>query len=128
MNGNGEFGDQIKNNIESIGYRYALNDPFRYETKKMDWLQTKFKCCESCCINKRSKCGARIKTVNGLIVYTQNCLNNYEEKFSSDIIFLCTFSLVASLGLFIITISLLISYKIIRRNYNILMRASLYNN
>jgi hypothetical protein len=46
MNGNGEFGNQIKNNIESTGYSYRLNDPFRHASRKMDWLQTRFKCCE----------------------------------------------------------------------------------
>jgi amino acid transporter len=43
---NGEFGNQIKNNIESTGYIYSLNDPFRHATLKMNWLQTRFKCCE----------------------------------------------------------------------------------
>ena len=33
MNGNGEFSDQIKNNIDTTGFMYSLNDPFRHESK-----------------------------------------------------------------------------------------------
>ena len=92
----------------------------------MEWLQNRFQCCESCCINKRAKCGQRIKTFNGLIVYAQSCHQHYERQFSQDLIFLCSLSLVISFGLFINTIALVVSFNIIRKNYKILLRSGLF--
>ena len=175
MNGNGEFGDQIKNNIQATAQRYDVSNMYRHESRKMDWLQQKFKCCginsasdwrflftnrhgnsasninnvpirydqyqnfdhnfnthgvnvpDSCCLIKTPNCGRQQSVMGrdpGSILNMQGCFKLYEYQFSNDIIFLCTLSLVFSIGLFFISVTLLFSFTLIRKNYEILIRST----
>lgn len=180
MNGNGEFSDQIKDNMNYVGSRYDFTNQYRHETRKMDWAQQKFKCCginsfadwryifsnnrfgtgssninnvpynappyrhdnfqgnnfnqprgdvpDSCCMAMSAGCGRQLSLIGreqqGSIIYTDGCHSLYLEFFSKDIVFLCTVSLLFSIGLLFISATLLFSFTLIRKNYEILLRST----
>lgn len=176
MNGNGDFSDQIKSNMQYVANRYDINNQYRHETRKMDWAQQKFKCCginsfsdwryifsnrfgnsasnlnnvpyqydpyqnvgnnfnqprsdvpDSCCMIKAHNCGKQLNLIGrdhqGSVINTEGCHRLYSEFFSKDIIFICTVSLLFSIGLLFISVILLFSFTLIRKNYEILIRST----
>ena len=175
MNANGEFDDQIKDNMQYVANRYDLNNQYRHESRKMDWAQQRFKCCgingindwrfiltnrfggsagninnvpyrydtyqnsglnqprsdvpDSCCMIQAPSCGRQLNLIGGreqqgAVVYIEGCFNAYSDYFSDDIIFMCTLSLVVSIGLLFISATLVFSFTLIRKNYEILIRST----
>jgi hypothetical protein len=177
MNANGEFDDQIKDNMQYVANRYDLNNQYRHESRKMDWVQQRFKCCgingvndwrflltnrygnsagnvnnvpyrydqyqnqgagfnqprsdvpDSCCMLMAPSCGRQLNLIGsrdqqGAVVFIEGCFNAYSDYFSDDIIFICTLSLVISIGLLFISAILVFSFTLIRKNYEILIRST----
>jgi len=84
---------------------------------------------DSCCMIMAPNCGRQLNLIGsrdqqGAVVYIEGCYQAYSDFFSGDIIFMCTLSLVLSIGLLFISAILVFSYTLIRKNYEILIRST----
>ena len=170
MNGSGEFSSQIRNSMLLTASRYDQANPHFHQSRKINWVQQKFKCCgvdsyadwknmahyrgssggnmniryvdkyqfenkypyvddvpESCCIVASTNCGKQINAVGrdrNSVIYSNGCQQPYLDHFTNDLTFVCALSITISITLLIISLVLVCSFSLIKRNYQILIRST----